>query len=75
MNTYNDLQTDNHKMKTIIRNAQVYDGSGNPPQDSSDVAIENGVISHVGKGLDPAKAEEVLDRDHYGLELIKQRIV
>ena len=25
--------------------------------------------------MDPAKAEEVLDRDHYGLETIKQRIV
>ena len=27
------------------------------------------------ENLDPAKAEEILDRDHYGLELIKQRIV
>ena len=27
------------------------------------------------ENLDPAKAEEILDRDHYGLDLIKQRIV
>ena len=27
------------------------------------------------ENLDPAKAEEVLDKDHYGLEKIKQRIV
>ena len=46
-------------MKTIIQNVRVYDGSGNPPQDSSNVAIENGVISHVGKGLDSAKAEVI----------------
>ena len=57
MNTFNHAQTDNHKMKTIIRNALVYDGSGNPPQGSSDVAVENGVISQIGKGLDPAGAE------------------
>ena len=58
-NTCNDLKTDNHKMKTIIRNALVYDGSGNPPQGSSDVAVENGVISQIGKGLDPAGAEVI----------------
>ena len=27
------------------------------------------------ENLDPAKAEEVLDRDHYGLDQIKQRII
>ena len=46
-------------MKTIIRNALVYDGSGNQPQGSSDVAVENGVISQIGKGLDPAGAKVI----------------
>ena len=27
------------------------------------------------ENLDPAKAKEVLDRDHFGLEKIKERIV
>jgi len=27
------------------------------------------------ENLDPVKAEEVLEKDHYGLEKIKQRIV
>ena len=27
------------------------------------------------ENLDPIKAEEVLEKDHYGLEKIKQRIV
>ena len=53
-------------MKTIIRNARIYDGSGNPPQGSSDVAVENGVISQVGKGLDLAEAE-VIDADDLAL--------
>ncbi len=54
-------------MKKIIRNARVYDGSGGPPQDSTDVAVENGVISQVGKGLHSAEAEIV---DGSGLSLM-----
>ena len=46
-------------MKTIIRNAQVYDGSGSPPQGPRDVAIENGIICQVGKDLDTAGADVI----------------
>ena len=46
-------------MKTIIRNAQVYDGSGSPPQSPRDVAIENGIICQVGKDLDTAGADVI----------------
>ena len=27
------------------------------------------------ENLDPQKAQEILDKDHYGLESVKQRIV
>ena len=38
----------------LIRNAQVYDGLGNPPK-QADVAIDNGRISVIGKVTSPAR--------------------
>ena len=48
------------RWQTIIRNALVFDGSGNAPREV-DVAIAGGRVSRVGPGLDPSSAAEVID--------------
>lgn len=49
-------------MKTVIRNALVYDGTGGSPRESTDVMIENGMIGQVGPGLG-GRADEVVEAD------------
>lgn len=45
---------------SLIRNGQVYDGLGNPPQ-SVDVRIRDGLIYEIGPKLAPTAEETVID--------------
>lgn len=54
-------------MGFVIRNAKVFDGSGDAPRDGVDVAIEGGRIVDVGVSLAPFDGEDV---DADGLALM-----
>lgn len=71
----------NDRWDTLIRNATIFDGHGGGPT-RGDIAIADGKIARRGVGLDPARADEVIDADgqwampglidihtHYDLEL------
>lgn len=54
-------------MNFVIRNATVYDGTGDAPMSNTDVSVKDGRIMAVGSGLDASGAEEI---DAVGLALM-----
>ncbi len=48
-------------MQTLITNAIVFDGTGAPPRPGCDVAISDGRITAVGKGLSREAGAEIVD--------------
>jgi len=53
-------------MDVLIRNATIYDGNGGEPLGGTDVAVADGKISEVGRGL-AANGAEVVDADGLAL--------
>ena len=53
-------------MKTIIKNTVLYDGSGSPPKEGSDVLITDGVISEIGIDLG-SKGSATIDAEGLAL--------
>ncbi|WP_404365975.1 amidohydrolase family protein [Marinobacter sp.] len=49
----------------LIKGAKVFDGSGNPPAPSQDIAIAGGRIAARGSDLDPEHAARVIDGTGY----------
>lgn len=54
-------------MDFLIRNAELYDGTGADARPATDVLVRDGIIAEVGQGLDASDVEEI---DATGLALM-----